>query len=174
MEWVCPECGVDYGTLHPPFAINTIKSFPRRFTEALAPEGDEDNDAIIRVKPAPDVWSALEYTAHVADLLPTFAEVIHRMNTEDNPTLDFWDQDERAKSQNYNGQAKDAVLADMASGAAALVAEAEKVDAKAWGRMAEFPWGARDMEVMLQNAAHEGVHHLKDAEKVLKEARSRA
>lgn len=174
MEWVCPECGLDYGTLHPPFAINTIKSFPRRFTEALAAEGDEDNDAIIRAKPAADVWSALEYTAHVADILDTFAEIINEMNTTEKPTIGFWDPDERAAKDNYNAKPKDGVLAQMKSGAAALVAEAEKVDAKSWGRTAEFPWGERDMEVMLQNAAHEGVHHLKDVEKVLREVRSQA
>lgn len=172
MEWVCPECQLDYGTLHPPIAINTIKSIPRRFTEVLAVVDDEDNDAVIRTKPAPDVWSPLEYAAHVADVLDTFAEIIRRMYTEDKPTLGFWDPDEKAKADNYNAKAKDAVLEQMKGGAAALVAEAEKVDANGWSRTAEFPWGERDLLVMLQNAAHEGVHHLKDAEKGVSAARS--
>jgi hypothetical protein len=173
-SWVCPECGLDYGTLHPPFAINTIKSFPRRYTEALAPASpSEDNDTVIRTRPAEGVWSALEYTAHVADLMAPFIETVRRTNTEDNPDLSgvFWDENEKAKADKYNEQSKDDVLARLKSGVDELVAEAGKVNAQGWTRMASFGWGDRDLLTMLQNAAHEGVHHLRDVERGLKQVR---
>ncbi|HUR79091.1 MAG TPA: DinB family protein [Acidimicrobiales bacterium] len=173
--WVCPECGIDYGTLHPPFAINSIKSFTRRFKEALEPASpSEDNDATIRTRPADGVWSALEYTAHVADLMEPFARVLARMNDEDNPDLSdaFWDENEKAARDKYNEQDKDAVLARLAAGADTLVKQASGIDAHAWSRMGSFGWGERDMLTMLQNAVHEGVHHLRDVERGLTKVRA--
>jgi hypothetical protein len=171
--WVCPECGLDYGTLHPPFAINAIKSFPRRYAEALAPgSSTDDNDAVIRTRPEPDVWSALEYTAHVADLMHEFAGVVQRMYDEDKPTIPFTDPDEQAVSAKYNEQPEADVLARMKSGADELVAQAERVDADGWKRTATFPWGERDLLTMVQNAVHEGVHHLRDIANVLAKVRS--
>jgi hypothetical protein len=173
--WVCPECGVDYGTLHPPFAITAIKSLPRRYTEALAPASpSEDNDKVIRTRPAEGVWSALEYAAHVADLMEPFTVTIHRTNTEDDPDLSgvFFDENAKAAADKYNEQDKADVLARLKSGADKLAAEAERVDANSWTRMAQFGWGERDQLTMLQNAVHEGVHHLHDIESVLKRVRA--
>ncbi|MDP1793102.1 MAG: DinB family protein [Acidimicrobiales bacterium] len=176
MEWSCPECGLDYGTLHPPIAINAIKSFPRRYAEALAPRPDEDTDALVRTRPSEGVWSPLEYAAHVADVMEPFAVTIERMNTQDDPDLSdvFWDQDARAVDKAYNAKPVDDVLAQLKTDAARVVDEAEKVDARSWSRTAQFPWGERDMLVMLQNAVHEGVHHLKDLERGLEQVRARS
>lgn len=170
--WVCPECGIDYGTLHPPFAINTIKSFPRRYTETLEPLGKEDHEAIIRTRPEPEVWSAIEYAAHVADTLVLFAHIVTEMYTRDSPSIPCWDPDEKAAADRYNEQGKADVLARLTKGATDLVAEAQKVDATGWSRTATFPWGERDLLTMLQNGVHEGVHHLQDIEKVLYQVRS--
>jgi Mycothiol maleylpyruvate isomerase N-terminal domain len=173
--WVCPECALDYGTLHPPFAINTLKSFPRRYAEALEQASPgEDTDAVLRTRPAEGVWSAIEYAAHVADLMEPFATVVHRMYSEDNPDLSdvFFDENKKAAADKYNEQGKDAILSRMKSGVDRLVAEAGKVGANRWGRMASFGWGDRDLLTMLQNSVHEGVHHLIDIERNLKKVRS--
>ncbi len=172
--WVCPECGIDYGTLHPPFAINTLKSLPRRYTEALEPRGDEDHEKIIRTRPAPEVWSAMEYAAHVADLMEAFTTVVRRMYAEDNPDLSdaFRDENEQAATDKYNEQDKAAVLARLSDGVDRLVDAAGDVDANGWTRMASFGWGDRDLLTMLQNSVHEGVHHLQDIEKGLAKVRA--
>lgn len=172
--WKCPECHLDYGELHPPIAINTIKSLPRRYTEALAPQPDEDTDALVRTRPAEGVWSPLEYAAHVADVMDPFVVTVERINTEDNPDLSeaFWDQDARAAEQRYNEKDPSAVLAQLKDGAERLVTAAEKVGASSWTRMGHFAWGDRDLLTMLQNAAHEGVHHLKDLERGLSQVRA--
>lgn len=176
MEWVCPECGLDYGTLHPPIAINALRSFPRRYAEALAPQLDEDIDSVMRTRPADGVWSPLEYAAHVADEMAPFAVMIQRMNTEDNPDLSgvLWDPDQRALDQGYNDMTLDVVLTKMKTDVDTLIDEAEKVDAKDWSRPGQFPWGERDLLTMLQNAVHEGVHHLKDIERGLEQVRARS
>jgi len=171
-DWVCPDCGLDYGTLHPPHAINALRSFPRRYAEALPVSDDDDKpDALIRRRPAPDVWSAIEYAAHVADLLAEFVGVVHRMAYEDNPRIDFFDPDERAATDHYNEQNRAAVLDRLTDGATRLAKEAGAVDADSWHRLGTFAWGERDLLTMLRNAVHEGVHHLRDIEVGLAKAR---
>ncbi len=171
--WVCPGCHVDYATLHPPFAINTIKSFPRRYTEALASGSpSEDNDAVIRTRPSPAVWSALEYTAHVVDVMDDSAVTLRRTFDEDKPVFSFWDPDQKAIDGGYNQMAKADVLARLKAGCDELVKQAERVDGDGWKRTAEFPWGERDLLIMLQNGVHEGLHHLKDIETVLQQVRA--
>lgn len=173
MDWKCPECHLDYNEQHPPIAINAIKSFPRRYAEALAAADDEDNDAVIRTRPAEGVWSPLEYAAHVADSMEPFAVTIERINTQDDPDLAdvWWDPDQRAADRGYNAMNKDDVLARLKADAHKLVEVAEKVDARSWSRTGNFPWGERDNLTMLQNAVHEGVHHLKDIERGLEKVR---
>ena len=165
--WVCPECGVDYGTLHPPFAINTIKSFPRRYTEALAPASPtEDNEKVIRTRPAEGVWSALEYTAHVADLMRRSSRrSSSACTTRTIPTIDVRGPrpagDQREVERAVKGRD---CWRKLKTGADDLIKQAERVDADGWKRMAKFEWGDRDILTMLQNAVHEGVHHLHDIE----------
>jgi hypothetical protein len=166
--YVCPECGLDYDTVQPPDAKVAIRSFPRRYREALAPVlAGDDGDEIVRRRPSPSTWSALEYTAHVADLYGLFADTVTRMYAEDHPTIDFWDSDARAVSEGYASKDPAAVLDWLAANGERLAAAVDRVDADAWHRTAVFPWGERDILTMVRNAVHEGTHHLRDVNKVL-------
>ena len=145
------------------------------YGELLADQPGEDNDKVIRTRPAEGVWSAFEYAAHVADILPLFAQTIERINLHSEPDVaSLWteDPDQVAIGHNYNDQDRNAVLERIKSGADAVAAAADNVDADGWSRTATFPWGERDMLVMLKNAAHEGVHHLKDVEEGLEKVRA--
>ena len=52
----------------------------------------------VRERPEPDVWSPLEYGAHVRDVYRLFDARLVQMLTEDEPTFANWDQDETAIS----------------------------------------------------------------------------
>ena len=172
-SYVCPECGLDYDTISPSDAKVAIASMPRRYRSALAGAmEDESDEGLIRRRPDPTTWSALEYTVHVADLYELFSSVITRMNDQDHPTIsDFWDSDERAAAERYNEQDPAATLDRLAAGAAALGHALDRVDAESWTRTATFAWGERDILTMTRNAVHEGSHHLRDVERVLEAAR---
>jgi len=172
--YVCPECGLDYDNVQPPDAKVAIASYPRRYRAELAGALDDPDggDALIRRRPDAATWSALEYTAHVADLDEAFADIVRRMNLEDRPTLTMFDPDERAASDRYNEQDPAAVLDRFAANAEALVAAIGQVDADGWQRTASFPWGERDLLTMVRNAVHEGTHHLRDVARVLAAARA--
>ena len=56
----CDECGFDASTVSVPDAIVTLRSMPRRWRGALALIDDED-DAVLRRRPADGSPSALEH-----------------------------------------------------------------------------------------------------------------
>src|SRR5687767_6875938 len=102
--WTCPECGLDYDTIAPTDAVVALRSFPRRYREALAaPANDDAFDEVIRRRPEPTVWSAIEYTVHVGEVLDGLAHALERIHAETDPAIpDPWDPDERAADARYN------------------------------------------------------------------------
>jgi hypothetical protein len=169
--YVCPQCGLDYDTVSPSDAVAAVRSFPRRYREALfgfTDLTDEHPDAVVRRRPEPSTWSALEYTAHVRDMLEWMADAIRRMNREREPTVDAFDQDQRALDDRYNEQDLTRVLDGLGAAADHLVVTLRDVDAGDWGRLGHFSWGTRDMLTMARNAVHEGAHHLRDVDRGLR------
>ena len=170
--YVCPGCGLDYATISPPDAKVAVRSYPRRYRSALAAALDDEADAgLVRRRPDATTWSALEYAVHVADLYEHFATIVRRMYDETEPTIDFWDPDERAATERYADADPRATLDRLEAAAAKLAAELDRVDADGWHRTATFPFGERDLLMMARNAVHEGSHHLRDVERVLDLAR---
>jgi hypothetical protein len=163
--YVCPECGIDYDTISPADAAVAVRSFPRRFAEQLQrAEGDE---ALLRRRPEPTVWSPLEYTAHVADGFDWMADIVTRMAREHEPSFDEWEPDERALAQRDNDHPVDAVLADLDANADHFAKAIEATPTADLDRMGRFSWGDRDVLMMIRNGVHEGKHHLRDVELVL-------
>ena len=171
--WVCPECGLDYDTISPHDTINAIRSYPRRYREALGDLDDPARVEMLRRRPAPTTWSALEYTAHVGDVLGWMAESFTRMLRETNPHIDYWDPDERAAARRYNDAEPETVLEDLAANAERAATALEHATPDDWTRTATFEWGERDLLAMARNAVHEGAHHLRDVEAVLQQVRGR-
>jgi hypothetical protein len=166
--YVCPECGLDYDAVSPDDIVVAVRSFPRRYREAL--EGASDDG--VRARPAPEVWSALEYTAHLADLFPAFTDSVRRMRTGQEIDADrWWDADARATEQKYADRDPDDVLRELTANAGRLADALSGVDADEWTTTtAEFPWGERDLLVTARNAVHEGSHHLRDVQHALRDA----
>jgi hypothetical protein len=172
--WVCPECGLEYGSVKPLDTIAAVRSFPRRYRAALTTFGrDEDPDALVRRRPEPGVWSALEYAAHVADMLDRFAPAIRRMLVEDRPTLPFFEPEARVQDDHFNERPLRSVVAEVETACADLAGALDTVGADDWTRTGVFDWGERDVITTARNAVHEGSHHLRDIERVLRRVRGR-
>lgn len=172
--WVCPECGLDYDTVSPRDSVVAVRSYPRRYRAALASIGDEEQRVeVLRRRPAPDTWSALEYAAHVADVLDLTAPTIRRMLVEHNPKLSFFDSDQQAADQRYNEQSLSDVLDRLETACIDLASVLEGVLADEWTRPGTFDWGERDVLAITRNAVHEGSHHLRDIDRGLRAVHSR-
>jgi hypothetical protein len=175
ISWKCPECGLDYDTISPRDAVLAVRTFPRRYRALLTHfDPDEDVDDVIRRRPAPGVWSALEYTAHAAEVLDLLAPTIRQIVNETNPHLYFFDSDAQAAEKSYNDWPLLRALGDLESACADLSSAIEFVDPADWNRTGTFDWGEREAIDMARNAVHEGAHHLRDIEKVLTQVRGRA
>ena len=172
--WVCPECGIDYDTLAPGDLGVAVRSYPRRFRSALTTFDDqEDEDALLRRSPSPGVWSALAYTAHVADVFAWHADALRRMLEAAAPTIASPGGDDSAWEAAANASSRDAVLDRLEDEAARLASVMDDVRGGDWTRTATFAWGERDLLTTARNAVHEGHHHLRDVERVLGEVRGR-
>lgn len=166
--YVCPECGLDYATITPEGAVFAIRAFPALYRELLNdPELTDGPDGLIRQRPNETTWSALEYTAHVADLLDNLGPTINRITAEDEPSIVVYPNDARAVDKAYNAQSRSEVLGwlDLVCADLASILEAVKPDD--WGRIAHFGAGDLDVLTMARSGVHEGSHHLADAERVL-------
>ena len=169
-SYVCPKCGLDYDTILPADGVAALRSYPRRYGELFPPRDDDEKpDAVIRRRPEPKVWSMLEYVGHVTDSVTVLGDAVRRMTVEDHPTLGFFDPDEKAEQDHYNERDKDTALANLNAALERAADDVAGVDRNAWSRTAQFPWGDRDALTTMRNLVHEGYHHLRDVEDVLKQ-----
>ncbi|MGV1007958.1 MAG: DinB family protein [Dermatophilaceae bacterium] len=127
MQRPCPDCGFD------PTGVEPV-SLPALIGTALSdwPAVLARPDAALR--PAPQIWSPLEYACHVRDVLRLFAERLHLMLDRDTPTFANWDQDATAVSRRYWEQDPARVGADIATAGEAAAVAFGAVRADQWRR----------------------------------------
>ena len=167
VSWACPECGFDYQKVSPRDASGAVRTFPRRYRALLTQFDDTDIEDVIRRRPAPDVWSALEYTAHVAQTIDLMAPNLRQIITEDNPFLYTFDPDLQAKEQSYNDWTLLQALGELESACADMSMAIEYVGSNEWNRVGTFDSGEREAIDVARDAVHEGAHHLRDIKRNL-------
>jgi hypothetical protein len=132
-----------------------------------------EDGAVLRERPEPTVWSAIEYAAHVRDVFELFDRRVAVILTEDHPVFEVIDHDRAVVEGRYR-DLDPGVVADMtATWAEALAARLDGLDASDWDR-----WGTREGETrtvreIAQRAVHEAHHHLLDIGRVLRRVRQR-
>jgi hypothetical protein len=152
----CPECGFAAADVEPADVGPAVRgSLPRWRTALERPD--------VAVRPSPDVWSTLEYAAHVRDVFRIFDERLGLMVEQDDPAFANWDQDVAALEGDYAHQ-DPAVLADELEASGEVVAAS--FDAVAPGQ--EERTGRRSngsvftVRTLGQYFLHDVVHHLHD------------
>jgi hypothetical protein len=160
--WTCPECGIDYDAVAPADIPDRV----RQATSDIAAECTTAAEEAVRRRPAPEVWSPLEYAAHVDATLVDLGSAIERMLAEDAPEIGFGDPDEDGAPA--VGGVVD-VLRGLGDAAGSYALTVQKVGDDQWSRTATFPWGERDVLTIARNGVHESVHHLMDVRKGLRQ-----
>ena len=159
----CDECGFDYEALAPDDVPAALRAFAKRYRAPLSRFlPGEDGDSLLRQRPAPDTWSALEYAAHVRDVLDSYHRWIGLILDEERPVLEGPGPDDLAVERRYNEDDPAAVAEALAANANRLAATVEAVPADGWERVGLRRDEERSVLLHARRAVHEGSHHLLD------------
>lgn len=121
------------------------------------------DDTVVRTRPAPDRWSAMEYGAHVRDALAVLTERVVRALREDEPDLGWWDQDAAIADGWANDEEAASVADDVVRNATHLRDVLAEVGDDDWERGATRRGERFTVELLARYALHEVVHHRVDA-----------
>ena len=115
------------------------------------------------MRPSPDVWSAVEYAAHVRDVLRLFRYRVTLMLQSDDPTFPSWDGDALAVADRYGEQAPARVATELQQAAAEYADVLDAVPDAAWARTGRRGDGAAFTVASLAlYSVHDPLHHLWD------------
>ena len=152
----CPECGLD------------TSSFARAEIPALVLANAAGWQAPLAApdaarRPRPDKWSALEYGAHVRDVLRLYDYRLGLMLTQDDPLYPNWDQDETAVAERYETQDPGVVSGELTAAAEQVAGSFAAVAGPQWDRPGRRSDGATfTVETFARYFIHDPVHHLYD------------
>jgi hypothetical protein len=167
----CPECGLAYDSVSQGDAVVAVRSFPRRYREALAgPADDPAWDRIVRRRPSPEVFSAIEYTGHVAMAIENWTARLQKVLVEDDYVFTPTDVAATVRDQHFETQPVEAVLDRLDQAAprfADAIAHLSHAQLERTFLRARTP---RTVRWIFQQVVHEGSHHLRDVARVLREA----
>lgn len=93
----CADCGFNADEVGTDQFADLLRSTTERWSAVL-------RRADVAQRPQPEVWSALEYGAHIRDVHRIFNERVRLMLTEQTPTFANWDQDATALAERYGEQ----------------------------------------------------------------------
>src|SRR4051794_9535984 len=109
----CPDCGFDARRLDIEELPQLLRDHALAWGVLLARPGVTD-------RPAPDVWSPLEYACHVRDVHLLFDERVALMLREVDPEFADWDQDATAVAEGYHLQDPATVALELVAAAGAV------------------------------------------------------
>ncbi|WP_322921785.1 DinB family protein [Nocardioides renjunii] len=156
LERPCTECGFDP-------AVQGLADLPRLVRDTATTWLQVLARPDVAARPAPDVWSPLEYGCHVRDVHALFGQRLHLMLEQDEPTFANWDQDATAVERDYAAQDPDVVAAELVEAAGAVAGTyATVTDATRGRRGVRSNGDVFTVETLGSYHLHDVVHHLRD------------
>ncbi|WP_425864383.1 DinB family protein [Arthrobacter sp. TWP1-1] len=156
LERTCPECGFEAATATPATAATMLPAVLPRWQGAL-------RRADVEVRPSPDTWSVLEYSAHVRDVFDVFTARLELMLREETPTFANWDQDQAALDGNYSALDPEVVSQELVQNGLDAAAAFGAVSEEQWSRRGLRSNGSEFTVLTLAGYfLHDVVHHLHD------------
>ena len=157
----CPDCGFDAAAVTGPQVAAMVRGTAGQWRDALA--GPD-----VRVRPAPQVWSVLEYAAHCRDVYAVFTGRVELMLTLDDPQFANWDQDATAVEKRYWDSDPAVVSVEIGAAGEAAAVAFESVRDDQWERTGRRSNGSTfTVESLGQYFLHDLIHHLHDVNRPL-------
>lgn len=153
---VCSECGYDPASVADEQIADALRATASRWAAVLTRP-----DA--RQRPAPQVWSPLEYACHTRDVHRVFTGRVTQMRTEDEPHFASWDGDQASVESRYYAQDPAAVSAELAAATERAADEYDGVTGSAWSRSGiRGGGGTFSISSLGHYHLHDVTHHLHD------------
>ncbi len=164
----CPICGIEPRTVSPSDAVVALRSYRRRYRALLVRPDDEEGADVVRRRPAPDRWSALEHAAHVADVFEVAADALRTIRVHEEPEVAV--EPGRAP----RAGTVDEVVDRLGVGAERLAGTVEDMQGEDWKRAGRLLTGQQVTALdVVRHAVHVGAHHRREAERAVSEVRRR-
>lgn len=184
-RWPCEECRYDPASFDEAALVGAVAAIATRYQAPLTRFLPADDQSyVLRTRPSPGVWSALEYVAHVRDAVGFYDERVRRVLAEDNPQLTAPDDprlsapkswDDLCIERRYNEQDPATVLTALAESATAAAARFASLSPEQWQRTGlGIDGDERSVRLLAERLAHEGHHHLLDIGRSMRAARDAA
>jgi hypothetical protein len=156
----CPDCAADVGAL----TIGEVAALNRNnaaeWATLLA------SDTSVTERPNPDVWSPLEYGAHVRDVFRLFLTRLELMLEEDDPMFANWNPNETAEADRYDLQDPASVAAELTEAANRLADRFESLSSEQLERPGRRSDGAEfSVLSFARYEVHDPMHHLWDVKR---------
>jgi len=171
----CEECGWSAASVTTDNAEATVRDLGRRYRAPLTRLLPTDPDDVLRRRPSSTTWSALEYAAHVRDVIAFWGGALHKLLTEDRPVLPRPDPsiaDEAAAAGDYNTLDPTTTADEVAANADRMARKVAIISADQWDRVVVLGDEQMTAIAVVRKVAHEGAHHLLDIGRSLRAARS--
>jgi hypothetical protein len=162
----CEQCGFDGASYSDAQLLDALRALGPEWRGLLASAGPR-----LRVRPAPEVWSPIEYAAHSRDITALHAFGVEQALTVDEPRYPAFEEglvDEVATS--YGDEDPTAVVDTLEADANRLATLAENAGPDAWTRGLTIGDTRNDVRRLLEHALHDSTHHVDDVERGLNQS----
>ena len=157
----CQSCEFDGASYDDASLLDALRALGPTWIALLAMAGPE-----LRVRPAPEVWSAIEYAAHTRDILALHVYGVELALTGDEPTLGPIEADlVESAASTYGALDPAPVVADLSTHASRLAQIADAAGSDTWARGLTIGDERSDVRFLLEHALHDAVHHVRDVER---------
>jgi hypothetical protein len=159
----CDACGFDGTRYDDASLLDALRALGPRWQALLAKEGPE-----LRVRPEPEVWSAIEYAAHSRDIIALHVYGVEQALTLDEPVFPpIGDDLGESAAATYGDADPGDVTGELTAQASLLAEVAEDAGSDTWSRGLTIGDTRSDVRRLLEHALHDSLHHLGDVERGL-------
>jgi hypothetical protein len=168
----CAECGFSYDSVASSDVASTLQVLASAYIELLR---GAEIAGIDRSRPTPAVWSALEYTCHVRDVLLIQRDRIILALVEDTPSFSRMYRDERVDLAGYRQESVDDVSNDLTVSVRLFGTVFGHLSSARLERDCIYNFPAATVRTVAwlgSHTIHEATHHLTDVRLVLDQVAS--
>jgi len=158
----CEVCGYEWDAVTADEVCTRIRALAAGYRDVLSGGGGR-----LSVRPDPETWSVVEYTAHVRDVFFNLRDRIVCGLAEDNPTPKSMFVDIRAASGLYAADTPERQILEIDIATDLFARTIEALDETQLARPIFYPWPRPETRTLLwvaSQALHEAEHHLTDVQ----------